>query len=333
MRETVKVFDLKRPFETGQPVNVDDADPLEQLVRRGHRIAGSAAPRRTPRSLARVWSSRPPVAIGSRRAYLSRVRPRSGAACRRQSSKGHDPVCDAFPRYPRRARTAHQRRGILSHRGRLYRTRRADRRRKNFALAVGRGAAHRERGRAVRRAVLAAARRQCAAVARHLSCRRAAPADSRHRRALAARPQDRRGIPHPARLGRNRRIPAEPDPGDDRTRDAVPPAARSAGAGIPAAREDPQGRRHRLFRLAAEPQLSPLPGGDLGDRPARAVSAMPTSPRSKTSNRLWRRSPRRARSAGSAPICSTPISGRRPAGASSPGRSCAPRASACARSS
>ena len=92
-----------------------------------------------------------------------------------------------------------------------------------------RRAADRQRGRAVRRAVLAAARRRCAVVARQPPYRHLAPADPRHRRALVARAQGDRGLPHPARLGGDRRIPAEPDPRHDRARNAVPPPPRPPG--------------------------------------------------------------------------------------------------------
>ena len=53
--------------------------------------------------------------------------------------------------------------------------------------------------------------------------------------------------------------------------------------------------------------------------------------RSKKSTRRLPRSPTPAPCAGSAPICSTPISGRRLGGGSSPGRFSGPRASGCVR--
>src|SRR6202022_709603 len=55
-----------------------------------------------------------------------------------------------------------------------------------------------------------------------------------HRPALVARPQGRRGLPHPARLGRDRRISAQPDPRHDRARDPAPPPARPPGPRISA---------------------------------------------------------------------------------------------------
>ncbi len=141
--------------------------------------------------------------------------------------------------------------------------------------------------------------------------------------------QGHRGIPDPAGQRRDRRVSAQPDPRHDRARNAVSPPPYRGHAGISAAVQAQGFRRHRLFRASAQPQLPALSGGHLGDRPAERVQRRRYC-RTRGTQSGARRDRRTSRASGGSPrTCSTPISGRRPGGACSRGRSSGRKGSSC----